>query len=195
MNRILPRLLVITATLASSFYVKGFTSDNDPQTKAADGKRTPISIAGPWVASSSVEDSTCPSTTPIQPIGFPTCWIADTGPDACCLWMVCYEGCPGNMCAVGVPSVHGINVEFSLHRTIVVNSSCSLTVTDLAIGKREGETIDGEVVSTVTALGGNCGLGFPCEVHGTFTLKPPPPRPEIPDQVCPPAGTGCGFPL
>ena len=195
MNRTLLRFLVITATLANPFHVQGFTSDYAPPTKASEERRTPFSIAGPWVASSSVEDSTCPSTTPIQPIGFPTCWIVDTGPDACCPWMVCYEGCPENMCGVGVPSVHGINVAFSLHRTIVVNRNCSLTVTDLAIGRFAEKTIGGAIVSTVTALG-YCGPGYPCEIHGTFTLHPPPPHPELtPDQVCPPAGPGCGFPL
>jgi len=132
----------------------------------------------------------CPSTIAVAPLGFQECLIKTTTPSP---GISCGASCSNN-CAGGPLTMMGDTVYFAINRTIVLESTCSLAITETEGGTFTGSMIAGSASLDVTAVG-DCGPEFPCQVEGNFVLvlqPPPPPSASLrPDCLFP----WCGPPL
>jgi len=124
------------------------------------------SLTGRWGAVSTVSVDGCGLSDIVTPIGFPLCALEQSGES---VGMTCAEGWCGGLCAHPSGTVVGDSVTLTSVRTVLVDSKCSVQVTETDSATLSGQTLSGQAMMTVNAVG-ECFGRFPCLMQGSFVL-------------------------
>ncbi len=128
-------------------------------------------LAGEWHVTSTTSTDTCNPGSGVQPIqGY---FSIQMNGASFAMGGVC---CPNPIWGTG--TTDGTIVMIQSNRTVISSSTCSWQIDEVDAGTVDAVGFSGGASLTVSAVG-DCGPGFPCQIHGTFTAE-----------RCP--STGCG---
>ncbi len=156
-------LLAATAVLLSIVSTLACEGSGSDRLKALPPAVNPL--AGDWHVTTSTSIDTCNLGQGVGLIGGHY-----TIQGSAAAFAVAYVPCPCPVPPWGTGTTDGAVVIMQSNRTVVSSSTCSWKIDEADAGTIDASGFSGGANLSVSAVG-DCGTGFPCQIHGSFEAE------------------------